>query len=93
MYKTKNTGKDIDLNVTKNGLVDLDNKIKDMFKNETENERLYGTANTVKDIPYVNNQSQERQELKILTPEQMLTRLPISLAQLKSENNSEKLKN
>ena len=93
MYKTKNTGKDIDLNVTKNGLVDLDNKIKDMFKNETGNERLYGTANTVKDILYVNNQSQERQELKILTPEQMLTRLPISLAQLKSENNSEKLKN
>ena len=93
MYKTKNTGKDIDLNVTKNGLVDLDNKIKDMSKNETENERLYGTANTVKDILYVNNQSQERQELKILTPEQMLTRLPISLAQLKSENNSEKLKN
>ena len=93
MYETKNTGKDIDLNVTKNGLVDLDNKIKDMSKNETENERLYGTANTVKDILYVNNQSQERQELKILTPEQMLTRLPISLAQLKSENNSEKLKN
>ena len=93
MYKTKNTGKDIDLNVTKNGLVDLDNKIKDMSKNETENERLYGTANTVRDILYVNNQSQERQELKILTPEQMLTRLPISLAQLKSENNSEKLKN
>ena len=79
--------------MTKNGLVDLDNKIKDMSKNETENERLYGTANTVKDILYVNNQSQERQELKILTPEQMLTRLPISLAQLKSENNSEKLKN
>ena len=93
MYKTKNTGKDIDLNVTKNGLVDLDNKIKDMSKNETEHERPYGTANTAKDILYVNNQSQERQELKILTPEQMLTRLPISLAQLKSENNSEKLKN
>ena len=31
--------------------------------------------------------------LKILTPEQMLSRLPISLAQLKAENNSEKLKN
>ena len=93
MYKTKNTGKDIDLNVTKNGLVDLDNKIKDMPKNETENERLYGTANTAKDIFYVNNHSQEGQELKILTPDQMLTRLPISLAQLKSENNSENLKN
>ena len=77
--------------MTKNGLVDLDNKIKDMPKSETENERLYGTTNT--DILYVNNQNQEGQELKILTPEQMLTRLPISLPQLKSENNSEKLKN
>ena len=31
--------------------------------------------------------------LKILTPEQMVRRLPISLAQLKAGNNSEKLKN
>ena len=31
--------------------------------------------------------------LKILTPQQMLSRLPISLAQLKAGNNSEKLKN
>ena len=31
--------------------------------------------------------------LKILTPNQMLSRLPISLAQLKAENNSQKLKN
>ena len=31
--------------------------------------------------------------LKILAPNQMLSRLPISLAQLKAENNSEKLKN
>ena len=30
--------------------------------------------------------------LKILTPQQMLSRLPISLAQLKAGNNSEKLK-
>ena len=30
---------------------------------------------------------------KILTPSQMLSRLPISLAQLKAGNNSEKLKN
>ena len=33
------------------------------------------------------------QGLKILTPNQMLSRLPISLAQLKAGNNSEKLKN
>ena len=31
--------------------------------------------------------------VKILTPNQMLSRLPISLAQLKAGNNSEKLKN
>ena len=32
------------------------------------------------------------QGLKILTPNQMLSRLPIFLAQLKARNNSEKLK-
>ena len=37
--------------------------------------------------------NQEGQGLKILTPDQMLSRLPISLAQLKAGNNSEKLKN
>ena len=31
--------------------------------------------------------------LKTLTPNQMLSRLPITLAQLKTGNNSEKLKN
>ena len=31
--------------------------------------------------------------LKILTPQQMLSRLPISLAQLEAGNNSQKLKN
>ena len=35
----------------------------------------------------------EGSRLKILTPNQMLSRLPITLAQLKAENNSEKLKN
>ena len=36
---------------------------------------------------------QEAKGLRILTPSQMLSRLPISLAQLKAGNNSEKLKN
>ena len=35
----------------------------------------------------------ESEGLKILTPQQMLSRLTISLDQLKAENNSEKLKN
>ena len=37
--------------------------------------------------------NQQGQGLKILTPSQMLSRLPISLTQLKAGNNSEKLKN
>ena len=37
--------------------------------------------------------NQQGQGLEILTPNQMLSRLPISLAQLKAGNNSEKLKN
>ena len=37
--------------------------------------------------------NQQGQGLKILTPNQMLSRLPVSLAHLKLENNSEKCKN
>ena len=37
--------------------------------------------------------NQSGRGLKILTPNQILSRLPISLAQLKAGNNSEKLKN
>ena len=37
--------------------------------------------------------NQSAKGLKMLTPEQMLSRLPIPLAQLKAGNNSEKLKN
>ena len=35
----------------------------------------------------------ERKALEILTPNQMLSRLPITLAQLKAGNNSEKREN
>ena len=38
-------------------------------------------------------EQKQRGGLKILTPNEMLSRLPISLAQLKAGNNSEKLKN
>ena len=37
--------------------------------------------------------TKEGKGLQILTPDQMLSRLPITLAQLKAGNNSEKLKN
>ena len=39
-----------------------------------------------------NGPTTEGDGLKILTTNQMLSRLPITLAQLKAENNSEKLK-
>ena len=38
------------------------------------------------------NRQQQGKILKILTPNKMLNRLPISLAQLKVGNNSEKIK-
>ena len=47
----------------------------------------------VERILYFNQLNQSGQGLKILIPNQMLSRLPISVAQLKAGNNSEKLKN
>ena len=47
----------------------------------------------VERILYFNQVNQQGQGLNTLTPNQILSRLPISLAQLKAANNSEKLKN
>ena len=41
----------------------------------------------------VQQENEQGQGLKILTPNQILSRLLISLAQLKAGNNSEKLEN
>ena len=49
--------------------------------------------NIVKRILELNSKNQLGLGLKILTSNQMLRRLPISLAQLKAGNNSEKRKN
>ena len=43
-------------------------------------------------VLYFNNEDQEGSGLRILTPSQMVSRLPISLAQLKAKNNSKNLK-
>ena len=59
------------------------------FKIE-ENEKI---INIVERILYFNQLNQSGQGLKILTRNQMLSRLQISLAQLKAGNISEKLKN
>ena len=58
-----------------------------------ETDEMNKIAGIAELILYFNNDDQYGQGLKILTPNQMLSRLPISLAQLKTGNNSEKLKN
>ena len=73
-------------------------KMKKIIKNVSENRKFMIEENEkiidiVERILYFNQQDQSGQGLKILTPNQMLSRLPISLAQLKAGNNSEKLKN
>ena len=50
-------------------------------------------ANLVEFIINFNEQNKEGHVLKILTPNQMLSRLPIFLVQLRAGNNAEKLKN
>ena len=59
------------------------------FKIE-ENEKI---IEVVEKILEFNQLNQSGQGLKILTPNQMLSKLTISLAQLKAGNNSEKLRN
>ena len=58
-----------------------------------KNEKPDKILKIAKEILNFNEQKRSRQGLKILTPNQMLSRLPVTLAQLKAGNNSEKLKN
>ena len=63
-----------------------------MSEQEKETENPNEIVNLVENIIEFNRQ-QQGLGLKILTLNQMLSRLPISLAQLRAGNNSEKLKN
>ena len=66
-----------------------------MSEDEKETEKPDKILETVEEILIFNRENREQKGLglKILTPNQMLSRLPITLAQLKAGNNSEKLKN
>ena len=64
-----------------------------MPKEEIENEKPDKILKIPEKILKFNKQKQLRLRLKKLTPNQMLHRLPITLARLKAGNNSEKLKN
>ena len=94
LYKIKNKKENNELvNVIKSGLIDLKDEIKKMSKEEIENEKPDKILKVVEEILKFKKQKQQGLGLKILTPNQMLSRLPITLAQLKAGNNSEKLKN
>ena len=90
------------------GLIRLENVIKNIPEDEVKNKELDLLKNIVRKIVDANQivddmapleteeeaeKRQHGQGLKTLTPQQMITRLPILLAQLKAGNNSEKLKN
>ena len=63
-----------------------------MSEDEREIERSDVIVDIVEKILDFDNQNQTGKRLKILTPDQMLSRLPLVLAQLKiRNNNSEKL--
>ena len=64
-----------------------------MNEEEKEIENPNEIVDIVEKILQFNKQNQLGGGLKILTPDQMLCRLPITLAQLKAGNNSQKLIN
>ena len=69
----------------KSGLIDLKKEIEDMNKQEKENDDPDVIINIVKKILEFNRQQQQGQGFKMLTPNQVLSGLPISLAQLKAK--------
>ena len=68
-------------------------KLEKMSEDEKKIEQPDIILKIVKEILDFNKQVQIGKGLKILTPDQMLSRLPITLAQLNAGNNSEWLKN
>ena len=90
LYKTNDKEKNrLLVSVINSGLKDLKEKIKEMSEEERKIEKPDKIV--VKRILNFNKKKQKGKGLKILTQNQMLSRLPISLAQLEAGNNSEKL--
>ena len=65
-------------------MVDVYNEVKKMF--------IKSSIPVNDETSESETEEQEGQGLKILTPKQMIIRLPILLAQLRARNNSQKLK-
>ena len=72
-------------------MTNFQKKIKEMPEDaRTKQVKILGIVNKILNF---NEQNQQGQSLKIQTLNQMVSRLPISLAQLNDGNNSKKLKN
>ena len=98
MYKTLRETKGKENKDQVYSIKEVLNRMKEGIKSVCENRKSMTEVNEkiinlVERIFYFNQLEQQGQGLKILTPNQMLRRLPISLAQLKAGNNSDKLKN
>ena len=82
------------VNLINKKLTEIKNLVKNVPKDKEfkieENEKIIDIVERILDL---NSENQLGLGLKILTPNQMLCRLLISLAQLKAGNNSDKLKN
>ena len=88
LYSTNNKRKNEKLvNLIKSGLSNLKNEIKEMPDNKIE--KPDPIIDIVEKILEFNRQNEEGQGLKILTPDQMISRLQISLSQLKAGNKSD----
>ena len=70
---------------------ETENTTKNKIEKIEENDKVIDIAELI--LCFNEENQQEGLGLKILTPNQMLSRLPIYLAQLKAGNNAEKLKN
>ena len=81
------------VNIINGGLKDLKKEIEEMSEKERETEKPNKIVKIVDEILRFNKEEQEGQDIQILTPRQMISRLPISLAQLEAGNNSKKTKN
>ena len=97
LFKTKDKKKNSELvKLIRVRWSNLKDEIEKMSKPEIKNEKpneILGIVNEIIDFNKEIQKQQERSGLKILMPNQMLSELQISLAQLKAGNNSEKLKN
>ena len=94
LHETKGKENEDQVYSIKEILDKIKNKIKHLPENKISmiegNEKI---INIVEHVLYFNQLEQQGLGLKILTPNQMLSRSPITLARLKVGNNSEKLKN